>query len=60
MYAARNRGKLLLNAFNCHVVGAGVYAAGANKKALHGAIAIEMSPNRQIREDMYACIHSEV
>ena len=47
-----NRGGLLVNAFNSHKNGSMVRRVGANKKELHGAVCMEMSPDPKKRKDL--------
>ena len=47
-----NRGGLLVNAFNSHKNGSMVRRVGANKKELHGAVCMEMSPDPMKRQDL--------
>ena len=47
-----NRGGLLVNAYNAHKNGSMVRRVGANKKELHGAVCMEMSPDPTKRQDL--------
>ena len=47
----RNRGKLMLNAFNAHRNGSSIHRVGADLKELHGAVAFELPLNAKERED---------
>ena len=47
-----NRGGLLVNAFNSHKNGSMVRRVGSNKKELHGAVCMEMSPDPKKRQDL--------
>ena len=44
-----NRGRLGLNAFDCHIKGNKVLAVGTDLNELRGAVCIEMSPNIEKR-----------
>ena len=47
----KNRGKLLLNPFNCHRNGSLIRRVGANMAELHQAMAFEMHPDWRVRQD---------
>ena len=48
---ARNRGGLLVNAFNAHRNGSRICRVGANRKELHGAVCYELPKDEQQRKD---------
>ena len=54
-----NRGGLLVNAFNSHKNGSMVRRVGANKKELHGAVCMEMSPDPKKRQDSNVVVHCQ-
>ena len=47
----KNRGGYMLNGFEAHRVGASVQKVGANTDELHGAAAMEISPNPAERKE---------
>ena len=47
----RNRGGLLVNAFNCHRNGAKVSLYGGDRAELHSAVAIELSADPTKRKE---------
>ena len=47
----RNRGGLLVNAFNCHKNGAKVSLYGGDRAELHSAVAIELSADPTKRKE---------
>lgn len=51
----KNRGGLLVNAFNCHQNGIGIKTAGADLAELHNAVALELPPfGNKVRKDLRA------
>ena len=47
----RNRGGLLVNAFNAHRNGSRICRVGANRKELHGAVCYELPKDEKQRQD---------
>ena len=47
----RNRGGLLVNAFNSHRNGAKIASFGGDRAELHSAVCIELNPDPETRKD---------
>ena len=56
----RNRGGLLINAFNAHRNGSRICRVGANKKELHGAVCFELPIIQSKLKDLTHCNHNHL